>query len=91
MINEAVTISDSTVTTNSTPNGSAEKTPAAPTPFTDFFGLMKHLPAYREQTLRALIKRGVVPVVRLPGSRKFLFHIPTVDTALLRFTRGGIQ
>lgn len=67
-------------------NGKAH---TAATPFTDFFGLMEHLPAYREQALRALVKRGVIPVVRLPGSRKFLFHLPTVTDALLRYQRGG--
>lgn len=61
------------------------------TPFCDFPALVRHLPMYGPRTLRELVKREIIPSVRPPGSRKLAFHIPSVDAALLRFQRGGIQ
>ena len=68
----------------------ATKTPP-PTPFTDFFGLVRHLPMYGERTLREMVKRKIICAVRPPGSRKLAFHIPSVEASLLRFQRGGIE
>ena len=62
-----------------------------PSPFTDFPGLVRYLPMYGERTLRDLRKRGLIPSIRPPGSRKLAFHLPSVDAALLRFQRGGIE
>jgi len=65
-------------------------TPAqASTPFTDFAGLVSHLPAYGPRTIRALVKRRIIPCVRLPGTRKLNFHLPSVEVALLRYQQGG--
>src|SRR5436190_3539564 len=61
-----------------------------PTPFTDFEGLARHVPFQKPRSLRQMIKAGVIPVVRPPGSRKLGFHLPSVEAALLRFQRGGI-
>ena len=58
-------------------------------PFTDFAGLVRHLPAYGPRTLRALVKRRVIPCVRPPGTRKLNFHLPSVEAALLRYQQGG--
>jgi len=63
--------------------------PVAPSPFTDFDGLVRHLPAYGQRTIRTLVKRGLIPCVRLPGTRKLNFHIPSVEAALLRYQEGG--
>lgn len=62
----------------------------AQTPFCDFSALVRHLPMYSARTLRALVKRRVIPSVRPPGSRKHAFHIPSVEAALLRYQRDGI-
>jgi len=64
-------------------------TPATQGPFTDFAGLVTHLPAYGARTIRALVKRRVIPCVRLPGTRKLNFHLPSVEAALLRYQQGG--
>lgn len=61
----------------------------ANTPFCDFTALIRHLPMYGERTLRELVKRKIIPSVRPPGSRKLAFHIPSVETALLRYQQGG--
>jgi len=63
--------------------------PAAPSPFTDFGGLVRHLPAYGPRTIRTLVKRRIIPSIRPPGTRKLNFHIPSVEAALLRFQQGG--
>ncbi len=62
-----------------------------PTPFTDFLGLVRHLPMYGSRTLRNLVKRKIIPSVRPPGTRKLGFFLPSVEAALLRFQRGGIE
>jgi len=64
---------------------------APPTPFCDFPGLVRHLPMYGSRTLRDLVKKGVISSIRPPGSRKLAFHIPSVERALLRFQKGGIE
>lgn len=64
---------------------------SANTPFTDFAGLVRYLPMYRPRTLRALVKKKILPHIRPPGTRKLGFHLPSVDAALRRFEKGGIQ
>ena len=63
----------------------------APSPFTDFPGLVRHLPMYGARTLRTLVKRKIIPSVRPPGTRKLGFFLPSVEAALLRFQKGGIE
>ena len=62
-----------------------------PSPFTDFDGLARHVTFYKRRTLRDLVKRKILPCVRVKSSRKLGFHLPSVDAALLRFQQGGIQ
>ena len=71
--------------------GGAASPPQASTPFTDFDGLMKHLPMYGERSLRELLKKKILPTIRPPGSRKLAFHLPSIDAAMIRFQRGGIE
>jgi len=63
---------------------------AIPPGFLSFRDLLAVLPL-SERTARAEIQRGRIPVIRLPRSRRLLFHWPTVEKALLRFQRGGIS
>lgn len=65
------------------------KNPLPPN-FTDFEGLMAAVPL-GPRTLREEIKKGRIPTIRLPGGRRLLFHLPSVERALLRFQRGGIE
>lgn len=65
--------------------------PSTSTPFCDFPGLVRHLPMYGERTLRNLIHKGIVPRILPPKTRKLNFHLPSVEAALLRFQRGGIE
>lgn len=65
------------------------KNPLPPN-FTDFDGLMAAVPL-GPRTLREEIKKGRIPTIRLPGGRRLLFHLPSVERALLRFQRGGIE
>ena len=60
-------------------------------PFAGFEGLCRHLPMYGERSLRELVKRGVIPSIRPPGSRKLAFHLPAVNASLLRYQKGGIE
>jgi hypothetical protein len=57
---------------------------------TDFSGLMAVVPL-SARTLRSEIKKGRIPAIRLPGGRRLLFHLPSVERALLRFQQGGIE
>jgi hypothetical protein len=61
-----------------------------PPNFTDFTGLLLAVPL-GERTLREEIKKGHIPAIRMPGGRRLLFHMPSVERALLRFQRGGIE
>lgn len=60
-----------------------------PPAFLDFRGLLGAVPL-GERTLREEIKRKRIPAIRLPGGRRLLFHLPSVQKALLRFQEGGI-
>jgi len=57
--------------------------------FFDFQYLRSFVPV-SERTLRSLIKREIIPHVRVKGGRRLLFHGPSVERALLRFQKGGI-
>jgi hypothetical protein len=35
-------------------------------------------------------KKGLIPFIRIPGSRRILYHWPSVEMALLRLQRGGV-
>ena len=41
-----------------------------------------------ERTIRGQIKKGLLPVIILPGSRRLLFDWETVRSTLLRHQRG---
>jgi hypothetical protein len=71
--------------------GEATAKSPPPTPFTDFPGLVRHLPMYGERTLRQLVKDRILPVCRPKGSRKLAFHIPSVERSLLAWQKGGIE
>ena len=59
------------------------------TPFTDFKGLTEQRPFYSPRTWRALIKKGSIPIIRLPNARRIIVDLAAVDAALRRFTKGG--
>jgi hypothetical protein len=61
-----------------------------PLGFTDFDGLRAAVPL-SERTLRSEIKKGRLPAIRMPGGRRLLFHLPSIEKSLLRFQRGGIE
>ena len=54
--------------------------------FIDFATLRPRVPLC-DRALREKIRKGVIPSVLLPGSRKRLFHWPSVQAALLRYTK----
>lgn len=60
-----------------------------PPGFTDFAGLLAIVPL-SERTLRAEIKKGRLPAIRLPGGRRLIFHLASIEKSLLRYQRGGI-
>src|SRR4051812_12879293 len=57
--------------------------------FTNFDGLMERLPWRGERCLREDVRRGRFPSIKLPGSRGYIFHWPSVRAALLRLQRGA--
>ena len=65
------------------PNQSAQ----SPT-FIDFATLAPRVPIC-QRSLREAIRRGVIPSIRLPGSRRVLFCWESVQAALLRMQRGA--
>ena len=86
---------------NNTPEVSAAPAPLArepllppkySAPFIDFKGLHRDvLPFYSARTLRELVRRGIVPSIRLPKARKRAFHIGDVVAALRRHTQGSVE
>jgi len=50
--------------------------------------LLKRLPICR-RTLTSWRKRGQIPFVRLPGSRRVIYHWQSIEAALLRMQQGG--
>lgn len=59
--------------------------------FCDFKGLHSRLSFYSARSLRDLVRRGVIPSIVLPGGRKRIFHVLSVDAALRRHQTGGVQ
>lgn len=77
-----------TTTVDSKITGSKDS--GLPAGITDFKGLMASIPL-GERTLREAVKSGRIPSIRMPGGRRLLFHLASVERALLRFQRGGIS
>ena len=61
---------------------------ASPAKFIDFAELAHHVPLC-ERSLREAIRRGRIPSIRLPGARRVMFHLDSVQAALLRMQRGA--
>jgi len=66
-----------------------EHRPKGATSLTDFKGLTEQRPFYSARTWRSLIKKGVVPSIRLPNARRLILDLDAVDAALRRHARGG--
>ena len=49
--------------------------------------LLRRLPISR-RTCATWREQGLIPFIRLPGSRRVLYHWPTVEAALLRRQKG---
>jgi hypothetical protein len=62
-----------------------------PTSLTDFKGLTEQRPFYSPRTWRALLKKGLVPYIRLPKARRIIVDLSAVDAALRRHAKGGDQ
>lgn len=56
--------------------------------FIDFNQLHPLIPT-SARTLRNWIAQGLIPYVQMPGSKRHLFHWPTVQAALMRHQHGG--
>jgi len=61
------------------------------TPFIGFAELCRYLPMYSPRTLRNWCADGTLPGIRPMGAKKWIFHRPSIDAAVLRFSRGGIE
>jgi predicted site-specific integrase-resolvase len=70
-------------------NESNQTAPSGETGFIDEKTLLKRLPVSR-RTLFSWRTTGKIPCVRL-GGRRILFHWPSVEAALLRKQKGGVQ
>ena len=68
-------------------NTNKNQTSAGESNFIDEKQLLARLPVSR-RTLFSWRTSGKIPFVRL-GGRRILFHWPSVETALLRYQRGG--
>ena len=84
---------------NATTSGDANPLtaePSAPVSRRELQGFIneKHLLSLIPVSRRTLFEwreRGKIPCVRLPGSRRVLFHFPSVQAALLRLQTGGTK
>lgn len=56
--------------------------------FLSFEQILPRLPV-GARLAREWTRTGIIPSIRLPGSRRVLFHWPSVESALLRRQRGG--
>jgi predicted DNA-binding transcriptional regulator AlpA len=65
------------------------QTPSSEAGFIDQKQLLARLPISR-RTLFNWRTSGTIPCVRL-GGRRILFHWPSVEAALLRYQRGGVE
>jgi len=63
--------------------------PAGETAFIDEKELLNRLPVCR-RTLTSWRKRGRIPFVKLPGSRRVLYHWQSIEAALLRMQQNGV-
>jgi predicted site-specific integrase-resolvase len=62
--------------------------PPAQSGFQSESEILPHVGVSR-RTLKNWRDRGLIPFVRLPGSRLIKYHWPSVEAALLRQQRGG--
>lgn len=62
--------------------------PTAGGDFLSFELLLPRLPVC-ERSAREWTRKGILPSIRLPNSRRVLYHWPSVAQALLRLQRGG--
>jgi hypothetical protein len=64
---------------------------AQPTPIEGFLSFEQLLPKLPvgERSARQWTRLGILPSIRLPGSRRVIYHWPSVERALLRLQRGG--
>ena len=61
--------------------------PSALAEFINLQQLCERLPL-SERSIRAAIKKGHIPCIKLPGSRRLIFCWETTRGALLRYQRG---
>ena len=59
---------------------------ASPPKFIGFIELSRHVPLC-ERSLREAIRRGHIPSIKLPSGRRTLFHLESVQSALLRMQK----
>jgi predicted site-specific integrase-resolvase len=65
-------------------------TPATTPGFIDEKELLARLPVSR-RTLWQWREDGKIPCVRVPGGRRVIYHMPSVEAALLRLQKGGVR
>jgi hypothetical protein len=53
--------------------------------------MLRRYPFGCRKSLYNHCKAGTIPSIVLKGGRRRYFHIPSVDAALLRFQKGGVQ
>ena len=70
--------------------GIPENEPVAQETFIGFQELCRRVPLCG-RSLREHVRYGRIPSIRLPGSRRFVFHWGSVQAALLRLQRGGAR
>jgi predicted site-specific integrase-resolvase len=58
--------------------------------FIDEKELLARLPVSR-RTLWQWREDGKIPCVRVPGGRRVIYHLPSVEAALLRLQKGGAR
>jgi hypothetical protein len=71
----------------------AEQTPHTPPPVAEIIGedeALRRIPVAR-RTWYGWRARGIVPYIRPPGTKRVLYHWPSVEAALLRMQRGGVS
>mgnify|MGYP000633943358 CR=1 FL=1 len=64
--------------------------PAQEPGFIDEKELLARLPVSR-RTLWQWREDGKIPCVRVPGGRRVIYHLPSVEAALLRLQKGGVR
>jgi hypothetical protein len=66
----------------------APKESATPVGFLTKKQVLERIPVCR-RTFDEWLRKGLIPVIRLPRARRVLFHWPSVEAALRRYTTGG--